>query len=277
MHIDSLFGAQTVDHRTKEHLVNSLFSKVSDKYDLMNDLMSFGVHRLWKGSFCSESIDFSEPILDMAGGTGDISLNLYKYFCIQNGENHDISLFAEAKNLLNIAPQIHQNSLDTDLLPQITLCDLNVDMISKARIKHYENNLLNVNYVCAPAESLPFASESFGSYLVAYGVRNFANIEQSLKEAFRVLKPGGRFLCLEFSKVDNPFLSGIYGLYSKYYIPNLGALLGDRASYQYLVDSIERFYSAEEFLALIKKCGFEHSSYRKLSCGIVAIHSAYKK
>ncbi|NDB83233.1 MAG: ubiquinone/menaquinone biosynthesis methyltransferase [Alphaproteobacteria bacterium] len=263
MRKETFFGLQKVDQNTKERLVDSLFSKVSDKYDLMNDLMSLGIHRLWKDEFCKERIKYDEPILDMAGGTGDISLKLYK----------------SSIGLGSVPTSQIGEGLDSQKtqIPRITLCDLNIDMIEKSRRKHYDSNILNIKYVCAPAERLPFPSEVFGSYVVAFGVRNFANIEEGLKEAERVLKPGGRFLCLEFSKVSNPILSSLYQAYSKYVIPNLGSLLGDRDSYQYLVDSIEKFYSAEEFLSLVENAGFGCASYRTLSGGVVAIHSAYKK
>ncbi|MDX1924606.1 MAG: class I SAM-dependent methyltransferase [Rickettsiaceae bacterium] len=244
---DVFFGYQKVDQKTKLGLVNEIFSKVTDKYDLMNDLMSGGIHRIWKDTFCKMVDRLDGAILDMAGGTGDISAKLYK------------------------------NSILAKLRPNITLSDLNIDMIDKARDRHYNKNILDIKYVSSAAENLPFPNGSFDYYLVSFGIRNFANITKSLQEAKRVLKPGGRFLCLEFSHPKHPILAKLYGLYSKNIIPNIGGVLGDRDSYKYLVDSIETFPKADEFSEIIRSCGMNSVSYRLLSGGIVAIHSAYKK
>ncbi len=238
------FGRKKVSHKTKQSLIHDLFSSVAGNYDCMNDLMSMGLHRMWKNEFCLMHNNPEGNILDMAGGTGDI------------------------------ASRLHSLSPDNT---KITLCDLNQDMIVQGRRKHYDNNILSISYVNAAAENLPFENNSFDYYSVAFGIRNFANINDSLSEARRVLKPGGRFLCLEFSKPQSLVLSQLYGLYSGLVIPNLGSLFGDRESYQYLVDSIETFYPADIFAALIKDQGFDDVSYRYLSGGIVAIHSAYKK
>ena len=230
----------TIQDKTK--LVNSVFSKVYNKYDLMNDIMSLGIHRIWKDKF----IEWMNPsancsLIDVASGTGDIA----KLFSLRN------------KNLSTI-----------------TCIEPNEDMFKKGK-----NNLINfknIKWIKSSAERLPVKENTYDFYAISYGIRNVSNINKALMEAYRVLKPGGRFMCLEFSKIDNEFLNFLYKNYSKA-IPSIGKLIvGSSKPYEYLIDSIDTFYNQEELLELIAKNGFANVEYRNLSNGISAIHSGWK-
>jgi len=226
----------------KTSLVNSVFSKVYKKYDLMNDIMSIGVHRIWKNKL----IDWMNPqknetLIDVASGTGDIA-----------------KLFSE-KN---------QNEV------KISCVEPNNEMFSfgKENLKNFKN----IKWHKAPAEKLPFKNNTFDFYTISYGIRNVSNINVSLAEALRVLKPGGRFMCLEFSKIDNEIIKLLYQQYSKA-IPVIGKyVVGSSQPYDYLIKSIKEFYSQEELVALMKNNGFHNIEYRNLSNGISAIHSGWK-
>ena len=229
-------------HKNSERLVTKVFQDVFDKYDLMNDLMSLGIHRLWKKNF----INWLNPqknttLIDVASGTGDIAkLYLNKI----NYKGH-VCCVDESKEMLNI---------------------------NREKLK----GNINVKWFCSSAEKLPFKNNYFDYYTISFGIRNINNINNALKEAYRVLKPGGRFLCLEFSKVENEILNKLYKTYSKS-IPQLGKfIVGKSGPYEYLINSIEKFYSQEKFFQQIKKQNFINVSYRNLSGGIVAIHSAWK-
>jgi len=229
-------------HKNSERLVNKVFQDVFDKYDLMNDLMSLGIHRLWKKNF----INWLNPqentiLIDVASGTGDIA-NLYLNKINYKGS---VCCVDENKEML----------------------DLNKKKIEKNA---------SVKWFCNSAEKLPFKNNYFDYYTISFGIRNVSNINNALKEAYRVLKPGGRFLCLEISKVKNEILNRFYKIYSKS-IPQIGKLIvGKSEPYEYLVNSIEEFDSQDEFFKKIKKQNFINVSYRNLSGGIVAIHSAWK-
>jgi len=229
-------------HKNSERLVTKVFQDVFDEYDLMNDLMSLGIHRLWKKNF----INWLNPqkkttLVDVASGTGDIAkLYLNKI----NYKGH-VCCVDESKEMLNI---------------------------NREKLK----GNINVKWFCSSAEKLPFKNNYFDYYTISFGIRNINNINNALKEAYRVLKPGGRFLCLEFSKVENEILNKLYKTYSKS-IPQLGKfIVGKSGPYEYLINSIEKFYSQEKFFQQIKKQNFINVSYRNLSGGIVAIHSAWK-
>ncbi len=229
-------------HKNSERLVTKVFQDVFDKYDLMNDLMSLGIHRLWKKNF----INWLNPqknttLVDVASGTGDIAkLYLNKI----NYKGH-VCCVDESKEMLNI---------------------------NREKLK----GNINVKWFCSNAEKLPFKNNYFDYYTISFGIRNINNINNALKEAYRVLKPGGRFLCLEFAKVENEILNKLYKTYSKS-IPQLGKfIVGKSGPYEYLINSIEKFYSQEKFFQQIKKQNFINVSYRNLSGGIVAIHSAWK-
>ncbi len=232
----------------KASFVHKVFSTVSSKYDIMNDIMSCGVHRLWKKSFIDKIPDYSAKILDVAGGTGDISLRYYKK-AISHGGN-----------------------------PDITILDINENMLRKCRNNMIDRNLIDkFNFVCADAQALPFADETFDYYTISFGIRNVTSIKKALEEAYRVLKVGGKLLCLEFSKVDNVLLNEIYKFYSFNIIPVIGEkIAGSRESYDYLVESIENFPSQKKFLEMINQANFKSTDYENLSQGIAAIHWGYK-
>ncbi len=242
------FGFKNVSFEAKRNLVQDVFSKVASKYDLMNDLMSFGIHRLWKREFVSKILNLNSKILDVASGTGDIALKLLKKAKLQ------------------------------DAKLQITLCDINQDMLDIAGNKLIDNNFLaNADYVCVSAENLPFEDNSFDYYTIAFGIRNVAQIENALKEAYRVLKQDGTFLCLEFSHVEHDYLRKLYDLYSFNVIPKIGELVaGSQDAYQYLVESINLFPDQDHFRVMIQDIGFRNVSYKNMTQGIVAIHSAKK-
>ena len=229
-------------HTNRKRLVKRVFQDVFDKYDLMNDLMSLGIHRLWKKNF----IHWLNPqknttLIDVASGTGDI-----------------------AKLYLN---KINYKG-------SVCCVDENKAMLDLNKRKFKVN--ANVKWFCNSAEKLPFKNNHFDYYTISFGIRNVNNLNNTLKEAYRVLKPGGRFLCLEFSKVKNGILNEFYKVYSKS-IPQIGKfIVGKSEPYEYLINSIEEFYSQEEFFKQIKKQNFINISYRNLSGGIVAIHSAWK-
>ena len=229
-------------HKNNERLVNKVFQDVFDKYDLMNDLMSLGIHRLWKKNFIHWlNPQKSTTLVDVASGTGDIA-KLYLDKVQYKGSVYCVD---ENKGML----------------------DLNKKKLEKNS---------NVKWFCNSAEKLPFKNNYFDYYTISFGIRNVSNINNALKEAYRVLKPGGRFLCLEFSKVKNEILNKFYKTYSKS-IPKIGKfIVGKSKPYEYLINSIEEFYSQEEFFKEIKKQNFINISYRNLSGGIVAIHSAWK-
>ncbi|ABE04329.1 bifunctional demethylmenaquinone methyltransferase/2-methoxy-6-polyprenyl-1,4-benzoquinol methylase [Rickettsia bellii] len=242
------FGFKKIKANEKQSLVNSVFSNVADKYDLMNDLMSFGMHRLWKDEFIRQIPNLNSNILDVASGSGDIALKLAKK-AKDRGSN--ISL---------------------------TLSDINEEMLRQAKKKSIDLNLFqNLKFTVASAEELPFPDNSFDYYTIAFGIRNVPDINKALKEAYRVLKPMGKFICLEFSKVKESLLQDFYKFYSFNVIPKIGQIItGNKEAYDYLVESIDLFPSQDEFRIMIKEAGFEEINYKNLSGGIVAIHSAYK-
>ena len=226
----------------KRKLVNSVFSKVHEKYDLMNDIMSFGAHRIWKGKFLDwMNPQLSNTLIDVASGTGDIA----KQF---------------SKKINNAA--------------EISCVEPNKEMYEAG--KHNLKNFKNIKWYKASAEKLPFKENSFDFYTISYGIRNVSDINLTLKEALRVLKPGGRFMCLEFSKINNELINLLYQKYSKI-IPLVGKyVVGSSKPYDYLIKSIDDFYSQNELNDLIKKNGFCNVEYRNLSNGISAIHSGWK-
>ena len=229
-------------HKNNTRLVTKVFQDVFDKYDLMNDLMSLGVHRLWKKNFMQLLNPQKNTILiDVASGTGDLAK---LYLDKVNNEG------------------------------RVYCVDINKEMLNLNKKKNKANS--KIKWFCNNAEKLPFKNNYFDYYTISFGIRNVGNINTALKEAYRVLKPGGRFLCLEFSKVKNEILNKFYKTYSKS-IPQVGKfVLGKSTPYEYLINSIEEFYSQEELFDQIKKQKFIKISYRNLNGGIVAIHSAWK-
>ncbi len=243
------FGFKTVEEDQRQGLVNEVFSSVAENYDLMNDLMSGGMHRLWKEAFInwlapSQSLqDYHH--LDVAGGTGDIAMRLLG------------AANPKARSVI---------------------CDISGEMLRVGEKRAVEQDYSErLSFVQGNAECLPFPDNCFDVYTIAFGIRNVTHIDRALSEARRVLKRGGRFMCLEFSKVEVPMLDKVYDLFSFNVIPHLGQLTsGDRDSYQYLVESIRKFPPQDDFVSLIEQAGFEQVKYRNLSGGIAAMHSGWK-
>ncbi|XP_037931478.1 2-methoxy-6-polyprenyl-1,4-benzoquinol methylase, mitochondrial-like [Teleopsis dalmanni] len=253
------FGFQTVKTSEKEQKVHRVFEEVAKSYDLMNDVMSWGIHRIWKDILIERlGPTHGTKLLDMAGGTGDISFRYLK--CLANQSN----------------PQKRQS--------HVTVSDINQHMldVGKERVKQLEisqENLSNVSieWQRADAEKLMFPDSSFDAYTIAFGIRNCTHIDKVLQEAYRVLQPGGRFLCLEFSQLNNDVMQWIYDQYSFQVIPPMGQILaGQWQPYQYLIESIRKFPKQEDFQAMIQRAGFDLVSYENLTFGIVSIHSGFK-
>ena len=242
------FGFREVPESEKEGLVREVFSSVAARYDLMNDVMSGGIHRIWKDAMV-ESLN-PQPgwrALDVAGGTGDIALRIAAMVRALGGE------------------------------AEITVCDINADMLTEGRRRAAEKGEAGMAWICGDAEKLPFPDRHFDAYTIAFGIRNVTHIEAALAEARRVLKPGGRFLCLEFSKVSVPGLDAFYDAYSFKLLPKMGAwVAGDENAYRYLAESIRRFPPPERFAAMIRAAGLEQVKVRLLSGGIAALHSAWR-
>ena len=239
------FGYQEVEKTDKAKLVGGVFSSVASKYDIMNDAMSLGIHRLWKDRLIDElSPRKGSTLLDVAGGTGDIGFRF-----------------------LNKVPG-----------GLVTICDINPHMLAEGKKRAVDRGILHhIDWVCGDAEKLPMPSSFFDYYTIAFGIRNVTNIESALAESYRVLKPGGRFMCLEFSHVENPFLGKLYDIFSFKVIPQIGKFIAkDAASYRYLVESIRKFPTQDDFVGMIKRAGFQNVKYKDLSGGIVAIHSGWK-
>ena len=242
-------GARQVPLGEKQALVDDIFHGVARRYDLMNDLMSFGLHRTWKNALVT-ALDPAKhapfAVLDVAGGTGDIAFRI-----VASGGPHT----------------------------RATVCDINTDMleVGRARAAKLGGERPVVDFARANAEALPFADRSFDAVTIAFGIRNVPRIERALAEAYRVLKIGGRFLCLEFSTVDVPALDTLYDFYSFNVIPALGRVVaGDAESYRYLVESIRRFPKPQIFAAMLRTAGFARVSFRAMSGGIVVLHSGWR-
>lgn len=239
------FGNQTVPEGDKAGLVHGVFTRVASKYDVMNDLMSGGIHRLWKDAM----MDWLAPrdgqrLLDVAGGTGDVAFRFLKR-----------------------APGA-----------SAVVCDLTAGMLDAGRQRAEAEQLgAKLEWRVGDAMALPFPDASFDTYTISFGIRNVTRIGDALQEAYRVLRPGGRLMVLEFSRLPNPGLQKAYDLYSFNVIPAMGQIVtGDRDSYQYLVESIRKFPDQEAFLAMIRDAGFAMAKYRNLTLGVAALHSGWK-
>ena len=242
------FGFRSVEVDAKQAMVDDVFSSVARRYDLMNDLMSGGMHRVWKSAMVKA---LNPPrrgaawqLVDAAGGTGDIAFRV-----AERSQGH----------------------------ADIVVADINGEMLNVGRQRAEERGFDRIAFLEANAEALPLEPESFDAYTIAFGIRNVPRIEQALAEAWRVLKHGGRFLCLEFSAVDTPMLDRLYDAYSFRVIPGLGRMVtGDEESYRYLVESIRTFPNQEAFAGMIRAAGFARVHYRNYSGGIAALHSGWK-
>ena len=236
------FGYEEVSAEEKEHRVGAVFSSVARKYDVMNDAMSAGMHRLWKDKFVRRvKPREGEQILDMAGGTGDIAFRMAE---------HGAS---------------------------ITVSDINQDMLDVGIERAMERGFDGLVWSRQNAEELAFPDRLFDAYTIAFGIRNVTHIDKALAEAFRVLKYGGRFFCLEFSTTEWPGFKEVYDSYSHKLVPKIGQMVaGDAESYRYLIESIRRFPPMPEFEAMIRKAGFKHTKVEPIMGGLVAIHSGWK-
>jgi demethylmenaquinone methyltransferase / 2-methoxy-6-polyprenyl-1,4-benzoquinol methylase len=245
---DTHFGSRQVPLADKQALVDDVFHSVAPRYDLMNDLMSLGLHRAWKDALVT-ALDppRTRPfaLLDIAGGTGDVALR-----AIATGGGQT----------------------------RATVCDINPDMLAVGRERAEARHLGDaITFTEGNAEALPFADRSFDAVTIAFGIRNVPRIDVALAEAFRVLRIGGKFLCLEFSTVDVPGLDRLYDFYSFNVIPALGrAVAGDAESYRYLVESIRRFPKPEAFAAMLRAAGFGRVSFQQMTGGIVALHCGWR-
>lgn len=249
------FGFRAVHETERQGMVNRVFASVAERYDIMNDLMSGGLHRLWKDDFVAmlnPAAGASTPLrmIDVAGGTGDIVLRTARRARAGEGQSGFSAV----------------------------LCDISPEMLDVGRRRVEKAGLDNViECVVGNAEQLPFPDRVFDVYTIAFGIRNVTHIDRALAEAHRVLKLGGRFMCLEFSECRMPMLDRLYDFHSFEMIPRIGAAVaGDRESYQYLVESIRRFPKQETFADMIKAAGFERVTFRNLTGGIAAIHSGWR-
>ena len=238
------FGTKNVTPEEKTNLVLDVFDSVASRYDIMNDVMSGGIHRIWKDKLIRQIHPRAgQKILDVAGGTGDIAFRMYNH---TNGEAH------------------------------ITVSDINESMLQVGQNRAFDRAITsNIEWIPANAEKLPFEDNEFDIYTIAFGLRNVTHIDNALAEAARVLKPGGKFYCLEFSHVDNPIIKKIYDGYSDHIIPKFGELVAkDRKSYQYLVESIRKFPRRELLNKRLLQAGFIKTTYKTMTFGVVAIHEA---
>jgi demethylmenaquinone methyltransferase/2-methoxy-6-polyprenyl-1,4-benzoquinol methylase len=242
------FGFREVPEHEKERLVRQVFSSVAQRYDVMNDLMSGGVHRLWKDAM----VEWLNPqpgqsILDVAGGTGDIAFRIAEMARLRGGDAN------------------------------VLVCDINPEMLAEGMLRSAGKGETGIRWICGDAERLPVPDASMDAFTIALGIRNVTRIDAALREARRVLKPGGRFLCLEFSRVEVPGIDALYERYSFSVLPKLGEWVAkDGEAYRYLVESIRRFPAQKTFASMIEAAGLSRVKIRNLTGGIVAMHSAWR-
>ncbi|XP_070572308.1 2-methoxy-6-polyprenyl-1,4-benzoquinol methylase, mitochondrial-like [Ptychodera flava] len=279
------FGFQKVREDSHGELVSLVFKNVANRYDVMNDVMSAGIHRLWKDRFM-ESLNPmpGTRLLDVAGGTGDIAFRFVDYIKQQGG------LLGPPKTLItdldstSSSSSSESSNSETEHLSEdgrfshVTVVDFNENMVKvgkrKARKGGYTQGL---SWVIGDAQELPVEDQSVDAYSIAFGIRNVTDVRKALQEAYRVLVPGGRYMCMEFAQVQNPIIKNLYDTYSLQVIPALGEIFAaDWNAYQYLVESIRTFYNQEQFCMLMEEAGFKRVRYEDLNFGIVAIYSGFK-
>ena len=247
---ETFFGFKKVASEAKANLVNQVFSSVAGKYDIMNDLMSFGIHRLWKDELVKEikaSKDLN--IIDMAGGTGDVAFKIFQKL----------------------------KKYDEDF--SIKVADFNQKMLDYGAKKAIDKNIIGkqISWHEDNGEKSQFSDNEFDYYIISYGIRNFTNLEKGVEEAYRILKKGGKFLCLEFNQVENDILKKIYDFYSFKIMPKIGKLItGDKESYEYFVESIRMFPESSKFGNMLENAGFKNVSFRKLSLGLTTLYVGEK-
>jgi ubiquinone/menaquinone biosynthesis methyltransferase len=231
----------------KSEQVYNIFSAVADKYDLMNNLMSFGSHHLWKQHLCNLMTNKHANLLDVAGGTGDVGLKFYQQAKSNNGN------------------------------PKVTICDINENMLRQGQKKAAAKNIFDINFVVGDAQNLPFDNSFFDYYTISFGIRNVNDPMAAIIEASRVLRAGGEFFCLEFAPVTTGMLKEAYDFYSQHIIPKIGHFVtGRQDAYEYLVDSIRKFPSQEVFVEMMAGAGLENISYKNFAGGIAVLYRGYK-
>ncbi|XP_063396147.1 2-methoxy-6-polyprenyl-1,4-benzoquinol methylase, mitochondrial-like isoform X1 [Mytilus trossulus] len=282
------FGFQNIPENEKEDKVYEVFKNVASSYDLMNDAMSAGVHRLWKDHFIRRlGPTPGTKLLDVAGGTGDIAFRFLKYIDnLNKNESDDISVpnhidgfqLHQEDQDLSSSSSSSSDEEDNHVTHHVTVCDINQEMLDVGRQKAESYGICSgMSWLKGNAECLQLEDNQFDAYTIAFGIRNCTHVDKVVEEAYRVLKPGGRFMCLEFSEVKNPLLRSLYDNYSFQVIPVMGQVLArDWKSYQYLVESIRQFPNQEDFSDIIRNAGFRMVSYENLTFGVAAIHSGFK-
>ncbi|XP_064613372.1 ubiquinone/menaquinone biosynthesis C-methyltransferase UbiE-like [Liolophura sinensis] len=299
------FGFENVLEEEKEGKVYEVFENVAEKYDLMNDAMSGGIHRLWKDCFVRRLGPVpGSKLIDVAGGTGDIAFRCLDYSKSESESEQETSdeldfdihipreiqakVYVDSAERLNSSDERADNTEDTPSWQSakqgrhthVTICDINQAMLEVGKKKAMERGFQegrDVSWLRGNAECLPLEDNTFDGYTIAFGIRNVTHIDKVLDEAYRVLKPGGRFMCLEFSHVENPILRSLYDSYSFQVIPVMGQVIArDWNSYQYLVESIRKFPDQGTFASMIRQAGFSMVTFENLTFGVAAIHSGFK-
>lgn len=279
------FGFEHVSEEEKAQKVHKVFENVADKYDLMNDLMSGFVHRAWKDHFVSRLQPRPNTrLLDVAGGTGDIVFRYIQHLRYASlgarvgaaaSPQHTTTTTTDSST--SDSSSSDSDSDNSQRLYEISVCDISESMLGVGRQRAEALGHRGIDWVCGDAQKLPFEEGEFDCYTIAFGIRNVVDVQKALDEAYRVLKPGGRFMCLEFSHVKNPLVRWAYDQYSLNVIPPMGQVVaGDWASYQYLVESIRKFPDQETFKEMIEEAGFRNVTYENLTLGVAAIHSGFK-
>ncbi|XP_042883924.1 2-methoxy-6-polyprenyl-1,4-benzoquinol methylase, mitochondrial-like [Penaeus japonicus] len=265
------FGFENVPEDKKAQKVHEVFENVAEKYDVMNDLMSGGIHRIWKDLFIARiNPRPNTRLLDVAGGTGDIAFRFINHIKQETRTGSAVMPSESSESDLG--------EKESQRMPyEVVVCDISQGMLDAGQKRAAALGYTGLSWICGDAQKLPFPEDHFDCYTIAFGIRNVVDLEKALSEAYRVLKPGGRFVCLEFSEVTNPTIRWMYDRYSFGVIPVMGQVVaGDWKSYQYLVESIRKFPDQETFKEMIEDAGFRRVTYENLTFGVTAIHSGFK-